>query len=73
MPLTNALRGTQLLNNILNHPAFDVIQEEEGDVAVEDKGGAEANGAVTGLKEKKDDSSSSQPLSKKVFKPDYSF
>ncbi|XP_015952144.1 tetrapyrrole-binding protein, chloroplastic [Arachis duranensis] len=62
LPLTNALRGTQLLYNIFNHPAFDEEQEqEEGDdvvAAVEDKGSKE-----------KDDSS----LAKRVFKPNYSF
>ncbi|CAN6485441.1 unnamed protein product [Victoria cruziana] len=31
LPLTNALRGTQLLNNILDHPAFQNQGEEEED------------------------------------------
>ncbi|KAJ1387863.1 GUN4-like [Sesbania bispinosa] len=65
LPLTNALRGTQLLSNILNHPAFDAIQEEgEGPVD-------EENGALKGLKDNK--TSSSKPLAQRVFKPDYSF
>lgn len=29
LPLTNALRGTQLLANILQHPAFDFVEEED--------------------------------------------
>lgn len=29
LPLTNALRGTQLLSCILTHPAFDGDEEEE--------------------------------------------
>ncbi|XP_020236051.1 tetrapyrrole-binding protein, chloroplastic [Cajanus cajan] len=61
LPLTNALRGTQLLNNVLNHPAFDAVDDkEEQDDAV----------TATGLK---DNSSSSKNLTQKIFKPDYSF
>lgn len=29
LPLTNALRGTQLLSSILQHPAFDFVEEED--------------------------------------------
>ncbi|KAG8375931.1 hypothetical protein BUALT_Bualt09G0010300 [Buddleja alternifolia] len=29
LPLTNALRGTQLLNSIFNHPAFHMDEEEQ--------------------------------------------
>ncbi|KAI4324305.1 hypothetical protein L6164_023857 [Bauhinia variegata] len=65
LPLTNALRGTQLLNNILNHPAFDTGEEK----IEEDKAGDDG-GAVTGLK---DNNSSSKPFTKTIFKPDYSF
>ncbi|RRT46146.1 hypothetical protein B296_00036114 [Ensete ventricosum] len=64
LPLTNALRGTQLLRGILTHPAFEEIieeggekSEEEGGIAVEEKG-------------------KEQPKllgGKRVFKPDYSF
>ncbi|KAJ7980700.1 tetrapyrrole-binding protein, chloroplastic [Quillaja saponaria] len=62
LPLTNALRGTQLLNCVLNHPAFDqVVQEEEGEEL--------DNGVLKGLR----DGSSSKPLSNRVFKTDYSF
>ncbi|XP_021291125.1 tetrapyrrole-binding protein, chloroplastic [Herrania umbratica] len=62
LPLTNALRGTQLLNSILSHPAFEgqEDEEEEGKVGGED-------GAVEGLRD------GSKPLSNKFFKPDYSF
>ncbi|KAH7521331.1 hypothetical protein FEM48_Zijuj07G0021600 [Ziziphus jujuba var. spinosa] len=59
LPLTNALRGTQLLNNILNHRAFIATEEEE---EVEDKYG--------GLKGFKD---ATKPMSKTGHKPDYSF
>ncbi|XP_007033965.2 PREDICTED: tetrapyrrole-binding protein, chloroplastic [Theobroma cacao] len=62
LPLTNALRGTQLLNSILSHPAFEGQEddEEEGEVGGED-------GAVKGLRD------GAKPLSNKFFKPDYSF
>ncbi|PIN03498.1 hypothetical protein CDL12_23970 [Handroanthus impetiginosus] len=57
LPLTNALRGTQLLSSILNHPAFEGDDEGEkeekvGEVEVE-----------SGIK----------PLSKRSFKPNYTF
>ncbi|KAH7514154.1 tetrapyrrole-binding protein, chloroplastic [Ziziphus jujuba] len=74
LPLTNALRGTQLLNNILNHPAFMTEEEEEEEEdkgATEDKVGKdEGTDTNIGLKGLKD---SSKPMSKTVFKPDYSF
>ncbi|KAG5226422.1 Tetrapyrrole-binding family protein [Salix suchowensis] len=60
LPLTNALRGTQLLTNILNHPAFEVDVEDE----VDDNG----NGGPMGLRD-----SSKLPLSKRILKSDYSF
>ncbi|KAJ9178365.1 hypothetical protein P3X46_010253 [Hevea brasiliensis] len=65
LPLTNALRGTQLLNSILNHPAFDDIKEEDevGD------GGNENEGPDKRLKDK----DNSKPLNKGLFKPNYSF
>lgn len=65
LPLTNALRGTQLLNCILSHPAFHDMDEEE------EKGPA---GAVEedGKGRDKGDSNS-KPVSKGVFTPDYSF
>ncbi|KAE9620443.1 hypothetical protein Lal_00019598 [Lupinus albus] len=59
LPLTNALRGTQLLYNIFNHPAFDAVKEEQAEVAVENKD--------------KSSPSSSSPLAKGIFKTDYSF
>ncbi|KAH7572808.1 hypothetical protein JRO89_XS03G0017700 [Xanthoceras sorbifolium] len=68
LPLTNALRGTQLLNRILTHPTFENVEEEdkqqEDNVGGGDKNSE--NGVVKGL-------SGSNPLSNKVFKPDYSF
>jgi hypothetical protein len=63
LPLTNALRGTQLLSYIFNHPAFDAVQDEV-EVSF---GGTEGNGALKGLKD------SSKPLATKIFKTDYSF
>ncbi|XP_019165565.1 PREDICTED: tetrapyrrole-binding protein, chloroplastic [Ipomoea nil] len=62
LPLTNALRGTQLFTSILTHPAFageDEEDEEEGKSGIsrgEEKG--------RGLK---------NMTSSSVFKPDYSF
>ncbi|CBI36658.3 unnamed protein product, partial [Vitis vinifera] len=64
LPLTNALRGTQLLNCLLGHPAFQGNEEEEEEVA-EEKGSV--NGGLGVLRD------GSKPLSKSVFKPDYSF
>lgn len=68
LPLTNALRGTQLLNSILAHPAFETMEEEdkeeEGKVVEESSSN---NGGLKGLRD------ASKPLSNTVFKPDYSF
>lgn len=65
--MTNALRGTQLLNSILSHPAFDEgeEEEEEEEEVFDGKGSGNSGGLLNGLK----------PLSKgtTVFKPDYSF
>ncbi|XWS35275.1 hypothetical protein CRYUN_Cryun21dG0112100 [Craigia yunnanensis] len=61
LPLTNALRGTQLLNNILSHPAFEDQEEQEAE-AEEENGAAEGN-----LRD------APKPLSNRFFKPDYSF
>lgn len=69
LPLTNALRGTRLLGNIFTHPAFDVVEEQEGGDAVGDNKG---NGALTELKDNSS-SSTKKPLVQKAFKPDYSF
>uniref|UniRef100_A0A7N0TPK9 GUN4-like domain-containing protein n=1 Tax=Kalanchoe fedtschenkoi TaxID=63787 RepID=A0A7N0TPK9_KALFE len=56
LPLTNALRGTRLLNCVLTHPAFSDV---EGQVDEDD-----VNKALLGT---------TKPLSKSVFKSDYSF
>ncbi|RVW28576.1 Tetrapyrrole-binding protein, chloroplastic [Vitis vinifera] len=58
LPLTNALRGTQLLNCLLGHPAFQGNEEEEEEVA-EEKGSV--NGGLGVLRD------GSKPLSKSVF------
>ncbi|GMH27227.1 hypothetical protein Nepgr_029070 [Nepenthes gracilis] len=60
LPLTNALRGTQLLNSILSHPAFEDINGETdgGKDTIDDDG-------LDGLK------GTSQ--SERLFKPNYSF
>lgn len=63
LPLTNALRGKQLLNCILNHPAFETIgEEEEGE-----ENEFEGKGTLGGI--------FSNPLGKKSseLKTDYSF
>ncbi|OVA04588.1 GUN4-like [Macleaya cordata] len=63
LPLTNALRGTQLLKSIFTHPAFETEEEEENE-------GAEDKESKVGIEELRQ---SSKPLSKKLFKTDYSF
>lgn len=64
LPLTNALRGTQLLNCILTHPAFE---EETGP-------GEEAKDVGMGSEVLKDGSSASKALkNNSLFKTDYSF
>ncbi|URE37028.1 GUN4-like [Musa troglodytarum] len=63
LPLTNALRGTQLLRSILTHPAFEESEAEEGEEQSEEGGG-------TGKEEEK------KPKLKdarRSLKPDYSF
>ncbi|XAR48712.1 hypothetical protein NMG60_11031616 [Bertholletia excelsa] len=68
LPLTNALRGTQLLNSILSHPAFEEGEgDEDGEGEEEEEQGSGKAGLTKDLK-----GSSSKPLSKRVFKPDYS-
>eukprot|EP00262_Sarcandra_glabra_P018163 TRINITY_DN6448_c1_g1_i1.p1 TRINITY_DN6448_c1_g1~~TRINITY_DN6448_c1_g1_i1.p1 ORF type:complete len:260 (-),score=59.27 TRINITY_DN6448_c1_g1_i1:320-1099(-) len=62
LPLTNALRGTQLLNNIFLHPAFESGEEGKGD-------GDDGNGEV-GLKELRQ---GTKPMKKMSLKSDYSF
>ncbi|KAG2258633.1 hypothetical protein Bca52824_077927 [Brassica carinata] len=59
LPLTNALRGTQLLKCVLSHPAFEIEGDdvEEGEEA-ENRGGA---------------SSKAKTKDTTVFKTDYSF
>lgn len=64
LPLTNALRGIQLLNNILSHPAFEGDDEEEEE-SEDENGGLVKSGGL---------SAADKSLSKsRVFKPDYSF
>uniref|UniRef100_A0A6N2MPS3 GUN4-like domain-containing protein n=1 Tax=Salix viminalis TaxID=40686 RepID=A0A6N2MPS3_SALVM len=64
LPLTNALRGIQLLSTILSHPAFEVEEQAE-----EDEVGGDEKGGLKGLR----DSSNPSPSSNRVFKTDYSF
>lgn len=68
LPLTNALRGTQLLKSIFTHPAFveegDEEEEKEDGSSINsggDKGNAKKGGLFGGLR------------SKLFSKPDYSF
>ncbi|XP_058094154.1 tetrapyrrole-binding protein, chloroplastic [Magnolia sinica] len=62
LPLTNALRGTQLLSSILTHPAFEG-DEEEVTVVMEGGDGSEEEPRQ----------STAKPLSQRSLKPDYSF
>lgn len=66
LPLTNALRGTRLLENIFTHPAFDceeaAAEEEEIDT-----------GSTTGQNNKGDNKGRGRPKILTDFKPDYSF
>ncbi|KAL3829222.1 hypothetical protein ACJIZ3_018024 [Penstemon smallii] len=57
LPLTNALRGTRLLQNIFTHPAFEDDDEEDEEEEI----GTEENGNGNKL------------LSKKLFKTNYTF
>ncbi|KAF7043798.1 hypothetical protein CFC21_053109 [Triticum aestivum] len=68
LPLTNALRGTRLLENIFTHPAFD-CEEEEAAAADEEAG----TGSATGQNNKDDKKSRGRSKSLTDFKPDYSF
>ncbi|XP_050374278.1 tetrapyrrole-binding protein, chloroplastic [Argentina anserina] len=70
LPLTNALRGTQLLKCILNHPAFKNTEEKEERLLQAGMAAGEGNKAGGGLKGLMD---ASKPLNKRVLKSDYSF
>ncbi|KAK4768609.1 hypothetical protein SAY87_003750 [Trapa incisa] len=61
LPLTNALRGTQLLNCILSHPAF----EDTGEAASASEASEDSGDSSKPVGQK--------PLSKRLFKPNYSF
>lgn len=65
LPLTNALRGTQLLNCILSHPAFDAIEDEE-QVADEER-------EITTSNNLKGGGFSKALSNNRQFKSDYSF
>ena len=64
LPLTNALRGTQLLGNIFTHPAFQEDNQEDEAAAEES--------ATTG-QTKDDNKGRERPKFMRDFKPDYSF
>ncbi|GAB4832345.1 hypothetical protein Ancab_006361 [Ancistrocladus abbreviatus] len=68
LPLTNALRGTQLLNSILSHPAFEGTKEDEGE-------GEEKDGVSEDGRKGLDTGSSGLKggLSKTLFNPNYGF
>ncbi|KAK1294605.1 hypothetical protein QJS10_CPA16g00135 [Acorus calamus] len=65
LPLTNALRGTQLLGSIFTHPAFEEVVgvTEEVEVEVEEVGGGEMK--KSGLK--------GIGFKRALSEPDYSF
>ncbi|XP_022960513.1 tetrapyrrole-binding protein, chloroplastic-like [Cucurbita moschata] len=64
LPLTNALRGTQLMSKILSHPAFGDAIEGEIEEKREEK---VAEDAIGGLKK------GLKSMSDRLFKRDYSF
>lgn len=66
LPLTNALRGTQLLNSILSHPAFEGDDDEEDQSGIVEEKETENGGLRIS-------SNGKLPLSNRVFKTDYSF
>lgn len=68
LPLTNALRGTQLLICILSHPAFkdtEELEEEEEEAAEGEEDGRDSSPRGSG--------SMPLPLRNNLFKPNYSF
>ncbi|KAK1646140.1 hypothetical protein QYE76_063945 [Lolium multiflorum] len=66
LPLTNALRGTRLMENIFTHPAFDCPEEEAAE--------EENNDTGSNAGQNKDDSKVRvRPKIMTDFKPDYSF
>lgn len=67
LPLTNALRGTRLLENIFTHPAFDC---EEDEAAADEEADT---GSATGQNNKDDNKGRGRPKILTDFKPDYSF
>ena len=69
LPLTNALRGTQLLTCILDHPAFVEMEEQE-----KSEGYNGNNVSSSGGKTSDKDVEEGKPsLGKGLFKPNYSF
>ncbi|XP_074291929.1 tetrapyrrole-binding protein, chloroplastic-like [Silene latifolia] len=68
LPLTNALRGTQLLTMIFTHPAFDEGDDEENRKKEEDDDNNEV--VVNEVDKKK---SRLANLRDRLFKPNYSF
>lgn len=69
LPLTNALRGTQLLTCIFNHPAF-AEEGEDGDGESGKKG--DDGGEIVEERESKKKSGFAS-LRDRLFKPNYSF
>lgn len=66
LPLTNALRGTRLMENIFTHPAFDCPEEETAE--------EENNDTGSNAGQNKDASKVRvRPKIMTTFKPDYSF
>lgn len=64
LPLTNALRGTQLLNSILTHPAFNRNEKEKGEEDEKEKRVSEG---------KRKENEGLKGVRNRVLKTDYSF
>lgn len=70
LPLTNALRGTQLLNSILTHPAFAAAAAADDDEKNGDEERQDEQSVSVEADKKKSRFAS---LRDRLFKPNYSF
>ncbi|KAK9665072.1 hypothetical protein RND81_14G088500 [Saponaria officinalis] len=72
LPLTNALRGTQLLTMILTHPAFDEGDDEERRNEEKERDGENGDGGVV-VEDVGKKKSRLASLRDRLFKPNYNF